>query len=100
MNIEKVTYSPSILGVWLEEVAYFELRKHDDRVGVYIPALHETYQEACGYFHVPFKWPENQEEAEVVARVAANDLFFGNDSTYGTSVLEPSWWGSEDRPPC
>ena len=98
-KIDRIQYSPKLLCVWLLGHAYFELRKHDDRVGVYIPALHEPYQEACGYFEPPFRWPETEEEAEAVAHNAVTDLFLGNDSTYGQCVLEPHWWGPEDRPP-
>ena len=86
------------LRVWLSTHTYFVLRKYKDRVGIYIPTVHESYQHAMGWFDPPFAWPATQEQAEEVARQAA-EFLFGLGGTYGPSILNAHYWGPEDRPP-
>ncbi|HKI60720.1 MAG TPA: hypothetical protein VKA31_00355 [Mariprofundaceae bacterium] len=72
-KVNRVEFNESTVCVWFGE-SYAEIRKRPDRYGIYIPAIHNSSEEACGWFDEPFPWPRSQEEATAFASIAVDEI--------------------------
>lgn len=69
----RVEFDESTVRIWFG-ASYAEIRKRLDRYGIYIPAIHNDGEEACGWFGEPFPWPRSQEEATAFASKAVDEI--------------------------